>query len=207
VTNPTAAYLTPLLAILAASMLSRATSSGEFEVLYPLRFVAGVGALWAYRTTLRREVDWSFTWHGPLAGVAIGALTIVATHFLPTPEKVESLATLPLLPRLVWITSRCGAAILTLPLAEELAYRGFLMRRLARTDFEAVPFPSVRWPAICVSALVSAAIQGSFFLPAALASVAYGLLIVHRGKFGEGVIAHAVANGVVVAALWKWAPW
>jgi exosortase E/protease (VPEID-CTERM system) len=206
-TNPTAAYLVPLLAILAAGMLSRATSSGDFEALYPLRLVAGVGALWAYRKTLRRAVDWSFTWRGPLAGVVIGTVTIVFVHFLPTPDKVQSLATLPLLPRLGWVIIRCAATIVTVPLAEELAYRGFLMRRLARPDFEAVPFTSVSWWAICVSAVVSAAIQGSLFLPAVLAGVAYGALIVHRGRFGEGAVAHAVANGIAVAALWHSAPW
>jgi exosortase E/protease (VPEID-CTERM system) len=204
--NPTAAYLVPLLAVLAAGMVSRATS-GQFEVLYPLRFVAGLAALWAYRGTLKRAVDWRFTWRGPATGVVIGILTISFVHFLATPDSLDSTVMLSPLARFAGMVGRCGAALVTAPLTEELAYRGFLMRRIARPDFDAMPFMSVRWPAIVLTALVSAGIQGSLFLPAVLAGIAYGAVVVHRGKFGDAVIAHAVANAALMPVAWKWAPW
>src|SRR6202035_3776642 len=46
--NPTAAFLMPLLAILAAGMISHALSAG-FEFLYPLRWIAALAVLWYYR--------------------------------------------------------------------------------------------------------------------------------------------------------------
>src|SRR5208283_2871860 len=46
--NPTALYLLPFLAILAAGSVARA-ASGQFEYLYPLRLVAGVLVLAWYR--------------------------------------------------------------------------------------------------------------------------------------------------------------
>src|SRR5260370_10956220 len=45
--NATAAYLMPLLAILAAGMIAHALSSG-FELLYPLRLVAAAAGPWLY---------------------------------------------------------------------------------------------------------------------------------------------------------------
>jgi exosortase E/protease (VPEID-CTERM system) len=206
-TNATAAYLVPLLAILAAGMLSRAMS-GRFEVLYPLRFVLGIGALLAYRRALRHTVNWSFTWRGPVAGAVVGTLTAVTAHFLiATPAAVNPLASLPRVAQFLWMASSWGAAILVLPIAEELAYRGFLMRRLAQADFDSMPFTSVRWPAVCISAVVSAAGQGSLFLPGIMAGLAYGALIVRRARFGDAVAAHAIANAIIVAAVWRSAPW
>jgi membrane protease YdiL (CAAX protease family) len=45
-----------------------------------------------------------------------------------------------------WITLRVLGAVVTVPLAEELAFRGFLMRRMVSRDFESVPFGAFRVP-------------------------------------------------------------
>jgi exosortase/archaeosortase family protein len=60
--DATAAYLMPLLAILAAGMITHAASGG-FDFLYPLRIVCAVAALWAYRRSYR-NVSWGFSWRG-----------------------------------------------------------------------------------------------------------------------------------------------
>jgi hypothetical protein len=73
--NPTAAYLIPFLATLAASMVSRAMSS-DFEWFYPLRVAAAAGALWYCRRSCR-DIDWHFGWIGAGAGVVVFALWIV----------------------------------------------------------------------------------------------------------------------------------
>ena len=58
--NPTAAYLVPFLAILTASLISRASSAG-FEWSYPLRFAAGLAAIWYFRREYAK-LDWRFDW-------------------------------------------------------------------------------------------------------------------------------------------------
>lgn len=204
VTNATTAHLMPLLAILAAGMLSRALSSGH-EALYPLRFVAGLAALLACGKALRHRLDWRCTWRGPVAGAAFGTLAALTAHLpAPIPAGAGALVGLPHAALLAWIASSWAAGIAVQPIAEELAYRGFLMRRISRADFDSMPFTSVRWPALCVSAVASAALQGHLFVPATLAGLVYGALVVHRGKFGEAVAAHASANAVAFAAAWRW---
>ncbi len=61
--NPTAAYLMPLLAILAAGILSRAMSS-DFEYLYSLRVIAALVVFARYPERLA-TVDWSCSWRAP----------------------------------------------------------------------------------------------------------------------------------------------
>jgi len=205
--NPTAAFLMPLLAILAVGMVSRAMSS-DFEFLYPLRFIAVLGVLVYFRRQLS-ALDWHFTWRGPAVGAAVFLTWIAAAHFLLAPASMPGkLAALSAPLRDSWIAVRVMAAVFTVPLAEELAYRGYLMRRLTHREFDSVPFQSVRWPALALSAVVFGAAHGSLWLPGIAAGVAFGWVLVRTGRLGEAVAAHAVANGliattVLIAGQWQ----
>ena len=63
--NPTATYLLPFLAIVVASFITQATSSG-FEWLYPLRFVLAACVLFYFRKDYRR-LDWRCGWLGAVS--------------------------------------------------------------------------------------------------------------------------------------------
>ena len=204
--NPTAAYLMPLLAILAAGMLSKAASSG-FEIFYPLRLLAGLCLLAIYRGMLR-TLDWRWSWRGPAVGALVFLLWIVAAHFLlPESAMPEKLAAVPAAPRGFWILSRIAGSVLIVPIAEELAYRGYLMRRLTAPDFESVPFRSVHWPAVIVTAIVFGLAHGALWLPGVAAGLAYGLILVRTGRIGEAVAAHATTNALLAASVLGWNQW
>jgi exosortase E/protease (VPEID-CTERM system) len=195
--NPTAVYLMPLLAILAAGALSHAMSS-DFEFFYPLRIIAGVGLLFRYRKELA-ALDWQWSWRGPALGVLVFAAWMVGAHFLlPEHAMPDKLAAMSPSLRGLWILSRIAGSVLIVPIAEELAYRGYLMRRLTRADFESLPFRAVRWPALTVAAVVFGIAHGALWLPGIAAGLAYGLILVRRGHLGEAVAAHATTNALVV---------
>jgi CAAX prenyl protease-like protein len=196
----------PLLAIMATGVLTKAMSDG-FEILYALRLVAGLALLFLYRQTVA-SLDWHWTWRGPAAGLMVFIVWMVAAHFwVPEAAMPQPLAALPPGLRGTWIASRIAAAALTVPIAEELAYRGYLMRRLSNADFESVPFRSVRWPAIGATAVVFGAVHGALWLPAVAAGFTYGLLLTRRGQFGEAVIAHATSNALIAASVLGWNQW
>jgi len=204
--NPTAAYLMPLLAILAAGTVARAISSG-FEFFYPLRLIAGLWMLVRYRRKLS-ILDWRWSWRGPAVGALVFLAWIIGAHFLlPESAMPEKLGTVPAAVRGFWIVSRIAGSVLIVPIAEELAYRGYLMRRLAASDFESVPFHSVRWPALAVTAIVFGLAHGALWLPGIAAGLAYGLLLVRRGRIGEAVAAHATTNALIAASVLGWNQW
>ena len=204
--NPTAAYLMPLLAILAAGTVARAVSSG-FEFFYPVRLIAGLWMLARYRRTLS-AIDWRWSWRGPAVGALVFLVWLVAAYFLlPQSAMPAELAAVPAALRGFWIVSRVVGSILIVPVAEELAYRGYLMRRLAKADFESVPFHSVRWPALAVTAIVFGLAHGALWLPGIAAGLAYGLLLVRRGRIGEAVAAHATTNALIAANVLGWNQW
>jgi exosortase E/protease (VPEID-CTERM system) len=198
--NPTATYLMPLLGILAAGALSRAMS-GEFEIFYPLRLIVALAILAHYRHKLA-TIDWRWSWRGPAVGAGIFGIWIVCAHFLlPAAAMPEKLAAMSPAWRGTWIASRVVAAILTVPIAEELAYRGFLMRRLSNPDFESVPFRSVGWLALTVTAIAFGLAHGALWLPGIAAGMAYGLILMRRGNLGEAVAAHVTTNALVAAGV------
>lgn len=204
--NPTAIYLMPLLAVLAAGSLSRAFS-GSFEFLYPLRVIAGLLMLARYRRELA-AIDWRCSWRAPAVGAAIFLVWMAAAHFLLPPGAMpERLSAAPAAVRAGWIASRIFGSVLIVPIAEELAYRGYLMRRLIQADFESLPFHAVRWPALALTAVVFGLAHGALWLPGIVAGLAYGLLVIRRGRLGEAVAAHATTNALIAVSALLWGQW
>ncbi len=193
--NPTAAFLMPLLALLAAGMLARALSSG-FEVHYWLRVVAVLLALAYYWQAL--PAPGRVTWRGPAVGVVIFMVWLLAAHFLmPRASMPVALAAMPPLQRTLWIGARLAGAMVAVPIAEELAYRGYLMRRLEAADFEAVRFKAVGPLSLVLSAVVFGVGHGPMWLAGIGAGLAYGGLARRSGRLGESMAAHATTNGLL----------
>jgi len=45
------------------------------------------------------------------------------------------------------------------------------------------------------------AAHGALWLPAVVAGLAYGLVVIRRGRLGEAVLAHATTNALISAAV------
>jgi exosortase E/protease (VPEID-CTERM system) len=204
--NPTAAFLMPLLAILAAGMLSHAMS-GRFEWFYPLRLFACLAVIVIYRRRLA-ALDWRWSWRGPVIGIGVFFAWIAGVHFLaPDYGMPEALAAATPSLRWGWIICRIAASVLTVPLAEELAYRGFLMRRLQSRDFDSLAYERVGWFAVAASSVLFGAVHGALWLPGSVAGFAYGWIVKRRGHLGEAVTAHMMTNFLVAIGALGFGNW
>ena len=196
----TAAYLVPFLAILAASFLSKAVS-GYFEWLYPLRFIAAVIALWYFRRAYR-TLDWRFSWTAPATGLVVFLIWIApawSAHAHSPSPLASSLAALSPAMRFTWIAFRAAAAVITVPIAEELAFRGYLARRIVSRDFDAVPFSNLTGLSIVVSSIAFGLMHGSHWFVGILAGLAYAAVLKWRGRIGDAIVAHATSNLLLAA--------
>jgi exosortase E/protease (VPEID-CTERM system) len=204
--NPTASYLAPFLLVLAAGMISRA-SSGRFETWYALRLLAGGAALAAYWPRLR-VLDWRFSWRAGAAGVAVFALWLWASRLLLHPQSMPAaLAAMSASSRALWIAGRIATAVLVAPLAEELAYRGYLLRRLVAADFESVSFADVGWIPVLVTAAAYGILNGPLWSAGIAAGIVFALLLTRTRRMGEAVAAHVFANALLCAAVLLWHQW
>jgi CAAX prenyl protease-like protein len=206
--NPTAAYLLPLVTILAAGMISTAASSG-FEWLYPLRFFAAVVAIWYFRASYRK-MDWRFSWLSVTAGILVFGIWIGMDQLVGSAGDrgtAASLASMPLLTRLAWLTFRTAAAIITVPIAEELAFRGFLIRRLISSDFEVLPASQYTLMSVVVSSTAFGLLHGQQWIAGVLAGLIFAVAWLRRGRIGDAVVAHATANALLAAWVLQGGRW
>ena len=88
---------------------------------------------------------------------------------------------------------------MTLPIAEELAFRDYLARRIMRRGFDEIPFSRFSFVAMAVSSLVFGLMHGQNWLVGIVAGVAYAVLLGSKGRIGHAVVAHAVSDLLLAA--------
>jgi CAAX prenyl protease-like protein len=112
----------------------------------------------------------------------------------------EGLARLSVNQRHVWIALRTLAAVVTVPLAEELAFRGYIARRFMSADVESIPFASLSVFAVVGSSLAFGILHGRMWLAGVMAGLVFAVVAKLRGRLGDAVAAHATAN--LLLAFW-----
>jgi exosortase E/protease (VPEID-CTERM system) len=215
----TRAYLLPFLAILAAAFISKAVS-GNFEWAYPLRFFAAALVL-AYFWPELKKLNWRFGWAGPAVGVAVFLVWMIPSWIESLgwahPRAISllgaELAWLSPGARFTWIGFRVAAAVITVPIAEELAFRGYLARRLINREFDGVSFSSLTVFSICLSSAVFGIehmknlSDWPHLLLGTAAGLAFAVVLRRRGRMGDAVVAHAISNLLLAAWVLGFGDW
>jgi exosortase E/protease (VPEID-CTERM system) len=210
--NATGTYLLPLLTLIATSLVSALFAYGTFDRYYALRILTVGLVLYSQRKHLP-ALSWPPSYHAPAIGLAVFALWLWLV-----PRGAESEAGLlqqqveALGPpwRALWLASRVLGATLIVPIAEELAFRGYLLRRLIASDFSEVDKHRLTPLALVGSSLAFGALHPGAFFAACLAGAAYALAQAARGRTSDAIIAHALTNGCIAAyvlgadAYWLW---
>jgi exosortase E/protease (VPEID-CTERM system) len=209
-TNPTAAYLLPMLVVIAVSLLTGLAASGV-DLAYPLRVAAAVLVLLCFRRYYANLVR-APGWASVLIGVFVFLLWVA---FVPTPDPERAgalyrgVAVLTPTFKVLWIGARLIGGIVTIPVVEELAFRGFLQRRFVSEDFTSVRFEERNPMGVIVSALVFGVLHSSS-IAGTLAGLAYSFACYRRGRLADGILAHATTNALI--AVWvlgfgRWDLW
>jgi len=153
-------------------------------------------ATWQLRKITRwwsgRRRDW----------VAVFAIWIGiqrASGGLDTGSPFRALAGMPVGWAAFWLVFRLLGSVVTAPIAEELAFRGYLLRRLISADFDRLPFP----------------VLPVFLFPflSAIRCPAWQLAGWHSGRdvlrlgalpacrVADAIVAHATTNALIAAVV------
>jgi len=208
--DTTTALLAPFLAILGAGMLSRAMSGG-FEWWYALRFVAAAVVLIGFRKQYA-GLGWRAGWTSVLWGTLVFLMWLALDRISGTPNvgMPVALAHVSYPVRAVWIVLRVLGAVVTVPIAEELAFRAYAMRRMISADFEAVSLRSFAWFPLLGSSVIFGFLHGGRWIAGTIAGMVYGIAMLRRGRIGEAIAAHAITNALLAAyvlVLGQWQLW
>lgn len=209
-----AAHLLPLVVLTAVGMVTESLAAAR-DPFYGARLAFAALALGYFSSTLRaaygkeapldRSGDGApslleLATTGAIGGV-VGLVTWLA--LAPGPDPIVS----ELPPHTGTLFSvefavRMLGFVVVIPVVEELAFRGYLLRRVSRLEFETVSFGAASPLGVAVSSLAFGLLHGSFWISGTLCGLVYALTTRVTGSLWPAVIAHALTNlGVVLHAL------
>jgi len=203
--------------------------------MYGVKTLVGAWMVWSLRPAIP-EMRWAVSWQAIAAGVAVFVIWVGLDPFYPSLDQLIQQYVYPLLRRiglsswcvptrpaahwnpnvqfghgsaLAWffVVVRIAGSALVVPPIEEVFYRSFLYRYIAKPNFESVPLGAF----LLVPFVVTAAIFGFShheWLAGILCACVYQGLVCWKKRLGDAMIAHAITNfllGVWVA--WKGAWW
>lgn len=190
--------ITPLIALLLAGIAAAALKPYD-QWGYALKMMAIGAVLVAFANFYRRYLARA-SWVAVAVGIAVGVVwQLTAPEGDVSSTLAEWFAGLPLASALLWLVLRGLGSVVLVPIAEELAFRGYLYHLVSSTAERLTP----RVAALLALAASSVAfgLLHERWLAATLAGLAYGLLVQRSGKLADAIAAHMASNAVVFAAL------
>ncbi len=186
----------------------------DFDFFYPLRTIFVLAVVW-----WAIKGKWRETFRFDMLSVGVGLMSFGFWIFAFenfTDESIRhdqviptALATLPAWVANLWLGFRILGSALVVPIVEELAFRGYLMRRFCSDEIDRVSFQFVRPVAI----IASSALFGfghDMWIAAALVGVMYALIAKVQNELSGSVAAHSLTNALVavyVLSTGSWGLW
>ncbi len=94
-----------------------------------------------------------------------------------------------------------------IPIAQELAFRGYLARKLVGPNFEQVPFERFTWLSFLVSSIAFGILEPNW-LAGIFAGMIFAAAMYRRGLLSDAIVAHVTSAGLLfalAAITGKWA--
>ena len=196
-------YLLPLLILTLAGLFAESFRT-EVDHFYFVRIVAGLVAF-LLLTPPRDKLRLSGA--ACLWGALFGVLGFLMWWSFVPEDETRSLiirsAYDELAPtrRTLELGARLMGSVLVVPLVEELAFRGYLMRRVKSMHFEGVDFKDCSMLALLASSIIFGVLHFSAWLPATLCGLLFGAAAIKTGRLSAAIVAHAVTNACIAVAV------
>jgi CAAX prenyl protease-like protein len=226
-TSPLVARVAPFVVFLVLTSCQGRFGAASAYWFYLAKTLVAVWLIWEMRPFVS-EMRWAISWEAVVVGIGVFILWIGLDPFYPKLTEIitklglskffgthqaiwnphEQFGQNSALAWLMIVTRILGSTLVVPPL-EEVFYRSFLYRYVAKPDFLSVPLNRF----LPLPFLVTAAVFGishSQWLAGILCGMAYQWLVLRRNRLGDAMTAHAITNfllGVWVAWQGAWQFW
>jgi CAAX prenyl protease-like protein len=192
-------------------MLITRAFSMEFDWFYPVRVLGTAAVIWFFWRSRLTRLDWAGIWSG--SAIAIGVAVFVVWLGLEgilgntgTASVIPgSLAEMPAGWAAAWLVFRVLGSVITVPIAEELAFRGYVLRRLISSDFNKIS-PRFTLLSFLLSSFTFGMLHGQW-LAGTVAGMFYAWAMYRRGRLGDAILAHATTNALIAAYVLLFGSW
>ncbi len=196
--SPTKAYLLPMLAVVAFTMVTGLFST-TFNPYYPAVIATAALFAWQYREYYGSLTP-SLSWEATAIGLLVFAVWLAMEPTLEPTEEPLFIGQWVAGTGLLWVAFRVVGSVIVIPIVEELAFRGYLLRRLISPDFTTVSYVKFTWLSFFVSSIAFGALH-SRWGAGIFAGLLFAMAQMRRGRIGDAIWAHAVANACIAAAV------
>jgi len=206
--SPVVARVAPFLIFLALTVCQGKFGAASAYWFYFVKTIVAAWLIWEMRPFVA-EMRWAFSWEAILVGVAVFAIWVGLDPFYRHLGKFgapwnpnEQFGNGSTLAWLMMVTRIFGSTFFVPPL-EEVFYRSFLYRYLARQNFLSVPLNQfLPWPFLATAAVFG--FSHSEWLAGILCGMAYQWLVLRKNRLGDAMTAHAITNFLLgVWIVWK----
>jgi len=225
--SPTTARVAPFVVFLALTFCQGQFGAASAYWFYFAKTLVGAWLVWEMRPFVA-EMRWAVSWEAVAVGIGIFVIWVGISGEWTTQNSLwAKLGILhpPASPPRPWnpneqfgdgsalawlmVAMRILGSTFIVPPLEEVFYRSFLYRCIARPDFESVPLNRF----LPLPFLATAAVFGfshNEWLAGILCGAAYQWLVLRRNRLGDAMTAHAITNFLLgVWIVWKhaWQFW
>lgn len=235
--SPLAARVAPFVIFLALTSCQGQFGAASAYWFYLAKTLIAIWLIWAMRPFVS-EMRWAVSWEAVVVGIGVFVMWVGLDPFYPHPGEILHNYIYPFLKKiglgllcsdsnsekfwnpndqfgkgtvLAWlmIATRTLGPTLVVPPLEEVFYRSFLYRYLAKPDFLSVPLNRF----LPIPFLVTAAVFGLShyqWLAGILCGMAYQGLVLRKNRLGDAMTAHAITNFLLsIWVVWRgaWQFW
>ena len=219
--SPTTARVAPFVVFLALTFCQGQFGPASAYWFYFAKTLAGAWLIWEMRPFVA-EMRWAVSWEAVAAGIGVfviwvgisGEWTTQNSLWVklgvshppanpPTPwNPDEQFGTGSALAWLMVATRILGSTFVVPPL-EEVFYRSFLYRYIARPDFLSVPLNQfLPWPFLATALVFG--FSHNEWLAGIACGAAFQWLVLRKNRLGDAMTAHAITNFLLGAwIVWK----
>ena len=193
--NPASGYLLPVIALFATSLIIRILRP---ELYFAAIAVPVLATLWFCRSTLL-ALEWKPSRFDVLAGCVVFAVTAFVSSESSSHALIGTTVTqLHTLRAFGLFAVVLASGAFAIPIAEELAFRGYLARKLVASDFETVPFERFTWLSFVGSSLAFGIMQPNW-VAGIFAGMIFAAAMYRRGLLSDAIVAHISSAGMLFA--------
>ena len=219
--SPVVARVAPFLIFVALTLAQGKCGPDSAYWFYLAKTLVGLWLIYEI-WPLVTEMRWAFSWEAVVAGVGVFALWVGINGEWTTQSALWlklGLSHTPATPAAVWnpntafgegsalawlfILVRILGSSLVVPPLEEVFYRSFVYRYIAKVDFLSVPLNRFL-PGPFIATACVFGFSHNEWLAGILCAAVYQGLVIRKNRLGDAMTAHAITNGLLgVWVVWK----
>ncbi len=188
--------------------------------VYFAKTLVGAAMVWSLSPWIK-ELRWQWSWEAVVVGIGVFAFWVGLDGYYPSIDSLGRTLLCPILkplgfekwcvtpvetpapwnphqqfgPALAWgfAIARLLGSTLVVPPLEEVFYRSFLYRYIARQDFLAMALRHFAWMPFLVTSTIFGLAHYEW-LPGILCGMVYQGLVIRKDRLGDAMTAHAITN-------------